>query len=81
MNRKIIVFALIIFIIVGTTVFLVIMDDARSRIKHMEATKKEYLDELIEMQTRLTTAQADKSEDINFDEAKKDLPDVDKIEY
>jgi len=80
MKKKIIIFAIIVFVIVSGTVFLIVMDEVKSRNKQLEGIQKEYLQKLVEMQA-MQARTKNKPETIDFDELRKNLPEVDKIDY
>ncbi|MDD5634398.1 MAG: hypothetical protein PHW46_03880 [Candidatus Omnitrophica bacterium] len=76
--KKIWIFALITLVAVILTVSLVIMDEQKQRRKDLEVLRQGYLKRLVEMQATQTTA-AGKGK--NFDDLKKGLPDVAKVEH
>jgi len=73
-SKKIIILVVLAILFVTGTVALILLDVRKARLKEYEKIQQRYLEQLLDIQAR-------ESEKVSLDEAREDLPDVDKVDF
>ena len=79
MTKKLIIFTIIAIMFISGTVVLIVMDMRKAQREQLMKIQEEYLRRIISSQAMKESAEQQKP--ITLDEAKKSLPDVEKVDY